>query len=138
MRIAAALLISLGALGAGGCGDRVFTPPGFVDAANAEGAELALGPVLTTTDAGVEVYGLESAGTAPGSDPNPQLHSGEKGSATMIVMEDSERARAEFTRCEAAPALTCFRAANVVLRFEQMDAADQARISGALAALAGG
>jgi hypothetical protein len=32
--------------------------------------------------------------------------------------------------------LTCFRAANVVLRFTGLDAPDQARISGAFSALA--
>ena len=34
------------------------------------------------------------------------------------------------------PGLTCFRAANVVLRFEGMAAADRARVSGAVSALA--
>ena len=54
----------------------------------------------------------------------------------MIVASDADSAGAEFDHCETAADLTCFRAANVVLRFEGMDAADRARISGAVSALA--
>ena len=68
---------------------------------------------------------------APSADPNPQLQSG-RSSGTLIVAADAGSAGAEFDRCEAAADLTCFRAANVVLRFEEMAAADRARVSGAV------
>jgi len=54
----------------------------------------------------------------------------------MIVADDAGSAGDEFDRCDRSADLTCFRAANVVLRFEGMDAADRARISGAVSALA--
>jgi hypothetical protein len=72
-----------------------------------------------------------------GDAESDQLH-GEGGDATMLVLDDAEAAGAEFARCETAPLLTCFRAANVVLRFEDMSAADRARIVGAVGALAQG
>ena len=56
----------------------------------------------------------------------------------MIVADDAGSAGDEFDRCDRSADLTCFRAANVVLRFEGMDAADRARISGAVSAFAFG
>ena len=54
----------------------------------------------------------------------------------MIVAGDAGSAGDEFDHCEGAADLTCFRAANVVLRFEDMAAADRARVSGAVCARA--
>ena len=131
---AAALTVAAVAVLAIGCGgEREFDAGGFIDAANAEGAELALGEQITTTPADEPVYSIRFA--APSGDPNPQLQSG-RGSGTMIVAGDAGSAGEEYDRCEGAADLTCFRAANIVLRFEAMAAADRARVSGAVSALA--
>jgi hypothetical protein len=135
MRLAAAatLLIAVATLAVAGCGEKHFSASGFIDAANEQGAELDLGERLATNPAGEEVYPITTA--ASGGEPNPQLEgSGSKG--TMIVADDAGSAGDEFDRCDQSADLTCFRAANVVLRFEGMDAADRARISGAVSALA--
>ena len=129
---AATLLIVVPALAVAGCGEKHFSASGFIDAANEQGAELDLGERLATNPAGEDVYPIT---TAPGGKPNPQLEGrGSKG--TMIVADDAGSAGDEFDRCDRSADLTCFRAANVVLRFEGMDAADRARISGAVSALA--
>jgi hypothetical protein len=130
---AATLLVIVAALAASGCGEREFTAQEFVDAANGHDAELELGDQLTTTESGEPVLKISSS-APPGSDPNPQLQAGTS-SGTMIVAADVDSAGAEFDRCEAAADLTCFRAANVVLRFEEMEGADRARITGAVTAL---
>jgi hypothetical protein len=135
MRLAAAatLLIAVAALVAVGCGEEHFSASGFIDAANEQGAELDLGERLATNPAGEEVYPIATA--SPAGEPNPQLEGGgSKG--TMIVADDAGSAGDEFDRCDRSADLTCYRAANVVLRFEAMDAADRARISGAVSALA--
>ncbi|GIK76983.1 MAG: hypothetical protein EDQ89_05940 [Acidobacteria bacterium] len=131
-RAVAALLAAALAAGAG-CGERTFTASGLVDAANAEGARLALGERLTTSPEGAEVYVIRSA-ASPGA-ANPQLV-GDGGKGTLLVADGSGSGADEFDRCEATADLTCFRAANVVLRFESLDAPDRARISGAISALA--
>lgn len=115
-----------------GSGERNFDAEGFLEEINAQGGELELGPVLTTRDDGLDVHVIKFAGDLTDS----QLHSPDSGSGTMIVMGDTEAAEQEFARCDSASALTCFRAANVVLRFEEMGAADRARIFGAVEAIA--
>ena len=132
---AAALTVAAVAVLAIGCGgEREFDAGGFIDAANDEGAELALGEQITTTPADEPVFEITSR-PEPGSDPNPQLE-GEHGGGTLVVANDASAAGDEFDHCEQAADLTCFRAANVVLRFEEMTGADRARISGAVSALA--
>lgn len=134
MRIAgAATLIAALATLAAGCGEKQFSAAGFVAAANGQGAELALGEQISSTDAGEPIMAVRFA--AAGSERNPQLHTGQ-GSGSLIVAADAASAAAEFDRCEGSVDLTCFRAANVVLEFEGMDAADRARVSGAVSALA--
>ena len=134
MRFAAATIVLALIATAAGCGEREFTAQEFVDSANEQGAELALGDQITTTESDEPVIRISFA-PPPGTDPNPQLQAGD-GSGTMIVASDAEIAGAEFDHCETAADLTCFRAANVVLRFEGMAAADRARVSGAVSALA--
>lgn len=126
------MLVAVSAVASGcGSGERTFTPEEFVEAIDEQGGQLALGEVLTTRSDGVEVHVLRFSG-----DPeDTQLHDRGTGDATMIVLEDSGQAKDEFARCEAAPLLTCFRAANVVLRFEDMGAADRARVVGAVEGL---
>lgn len=135
-RLASASVALAIAVAGSGCGsdERTFTPESFIDAMNSHGAALALGPVLTTNPDGDEIYTVtltELAPSATGEGRSPA--SG--GSATLIVVADSDLARAEFERCERAPLLTCFRAANAVLRVEELQPADQARITTALEAI---
>lgn len=113
-----------------GSGERTFTPEEFVEAIDEHGGELELGSVLTTREDGIDVHVVRFA-----DGPDDQLHGAENGDATMLVLESSGSAEDEFERCEGAPLLTCFRAANVVLRFEDMNAADRARIVAAVGAL---
>jgi len=132
MARAAAALLALAAAAAIGCGERDFSATELVDAANEHGAQLELGSQVTTTDAGAPVYAIRSV---PAGDANPQLEGG-GGRGTLLVADDATAAGAEFDRCDATADLTCFRAANVVLRFTSLDGPDQARISGAISALA--
>jgi hypothetical protein len=132
VRGAAAALTALAALVVAGCGERDFTATGLVEAANEEGAQLTLGEALTTSEAGAEIHAIT---TAPAGGANPQLE-GSGGKGTLVVTDDAASGSDEFERCESAADLTCFRVANVVLRFESLDAPDQARVSGAIAALA--
>jgi hypothetical protein len=131
--VAAVLLAIAAALVVAGCGERDFTAAELVDAVNEHGAQLTLGSSVTTNEGGEDVYAVRSAAT--GADANPQLE-GSGGKGSLLVAADAASASEAFDRCDAAPDLTCFRAANVVLRFTGLDAPDQARISGAFSALA--
>jgi hypothetical protein len=132
-RLSLLLMVVVGVLTTGcGSGERTFDTEDFVEEINARGAQLELGPVLTTRSDGVEIHVLDFSGDSSDS----QLHSPETGSATMLVMDDSAAAQAEFARCDSSATLTCFRAANVVLRFKEMSAADRARIFGAVEGIA--
>lgn len=128
--LAAALLaISLAA-----CGDdeRQFTAESFIDAMNDNGAALALGPVLTTSPDGIDVNVVEFTGTAPSATGEEAGTEEANGSATLLLFDGSGAAMDEFDRCNVAPALTCFRAANAVLRVEELQPSDQARITTAI------
>ena len=129
----ALIAAALTATAISGCGgERTFEPEEFVDEIDENGGELVLGEVLTTREDGVDIHVLRSS-----AEEDTQL-SGQSGSATMLVLGDAGDAEDEFERCESAPVLTCFRVANVVLRFEDMDAADRARIVGAVEAMGTG
>ncbi len=102
---------------------------------NANGAALALGPVLTTNPDGEEIHTVTFTDLAPSATGEGKPPVDSHGSATLVVVESADTAREEFARCEQAPVLTCFRAANAVLRIEALQAADQARITAALEAI---
>lgn len=124
--LAASLLIA-------GCGERVFTEEEFVEAINAEGAAVELGEVITTNEEGVDVRAV----TLTENEVSPTGAEGQAhGSGAMVVLENAGAAEDELERCESAPAFTCFRAANVVLRFEGLLPEDRARITAAFQALA--
>jgi hypothetical protein len=112
--IAAALLVLVLALA--GCGDdeRTFEADEFVEAVNAQGAALRLGEGLASEQEGIELFQVMFAEAGE--------HEGEEGHAhtggTLAVTQDTETARAEFERCDAAVTLTCYRAANAVVYFE--------------------
>jgi hypothetical protein len=137
VRTLLALALTCGVLGLAACGgERTFTAPEFVDEMNDNGAALALGPVLTTNPDGVDIYSisLTEISTGVGSPPKP-VPAGAPGSGSMLILDDAEGARAEFARCEQSPELTCFRAANAVLRFQALQGGDQARIVTAIQAI---
>ena len=87
------------------------------------------GPVLTTRDDGVDVHVLR-APSDRGRDP--QLSRRQRGSDDARPRRLRGAPRTSSSAARPPPVLTCFRAANVVLRFEEMDPADRARIVGAV------
>ena len=117
----AALAIVLAACGE----DRTFEAQEFVEEANAQGAGMELGEPLTSADAGSEVFAVELASSAT------QVHGG----GSLIVVDDVEAAQAEFTRCESAASLTCYRAANVVVRLEEVSPEQRSQLDEAFNAL---
>lgn len=122
--------------GCGGNDERQFTPQSFVDEINAEGAAVALGDVLTTSEQGVEIYTVTFTEAAVGVTGEGRVGADEHGSGALLILEDAGAAMEEYDRCQPAPALTCFRAANAVLRFEDLEPADQARVVSALETIA--
>ncbi len=133
---AGAAILSVGAAIVIGCGgERSFTPEEFVEEINAAGGALALGPVITENEEGEPVRSVSFTEAAPTPSGNGESHAHTHGAATMIAYEDADLAREEFTRCETAPVLTCFRVANVVLRFEGLAPEDRARLVVAVEAL---
>lgn len=125
--LAAAFAI-LAALATGGCGgeERTFEPAELVEELNAEGAELKLGPVLTVNPEGYDVVSVFVADPGGG---------GDLGAGTMLLLEDADAAREELARCESSPLLLCFRAANGLLRFEQLLPQGRAQLEAALGAI---
>ena len=133
----AATLGALLALGAGlsACGseDPTFTAAEFIEAVNAHGAGIRLGPELTTTDEGKTVHALEFEEPA-GEEAGGRKH--EHGGGSLIVAEDPETGLAEYERCERTGLLQCLRAANVAVALEGEIGADElARLERAVAAL---
>jgi hypothetical protein len=134
----AALAALAAALVAAGCGEaeeRTMTAREFVAEMNRNGAALKLGPVLTENADGVPINEVEITRTAPtptgeGSEPEASGH------ATLIVLGDAEEATGEYDRCQGAPSLSCYRAANVVLRVEDLQPTDRALLTSAISALA--
>jgi hypothetical protein len=133
-----ATALTLFVLLGGGCGsERKLTATEFIDEMNANGASLELGPVITQNPDGtdvVEVKFTRTAPTATGEGAKPAA----SGSATLLALDDSAAAEDEYARCQGAPALTCFRAANIVLRVEELEPTDQALLTTAIEGLADG
>ncbi len=93
-----------------------------------------LGPVIATNPDEVDVIQVSFTDTAQsatgaGSDAEMAIANGD---ATLLVFDGADEARDEFTRCEEAPSLTCFRAANAVLRVEDLQPSERARITTAI------
>lgn len=120
-----------------GCGEeeRRFAPEEFVDAINAHGAAVGLGDVITTNEEGVDIYDVRFTQPAAGATGEGRIGPALHGSGSLLILPDAEVAKEEYERCLPAPALTCFRAANAVLRFEDLEPADQARLVSALSAI---
>jgi hypothetical protein len=129
VRRATLLLLGGPLLALGGCsGERNFDAEAIVEEMNAQGTALEVGERLPSTESGVEVRVIEVGGDEPS--PAEATAAG-----TVVVLDDAETARAEFGRCQAAISFICFRAANVVLRFTNLDRAQQEQVSAALRAI---
>lgn len=111
-----------------GSGERDFDAAGVVEELNQAGAGLELGEALPSTD-DVEVTTLGFTEAGAGEIGH------EHGAGAVVILDDAEAARAEFARCESAISFICFRAANAVLRFSEISAAEQERIATALRSL---
>lgn len=133
--LAAAALVALLLAGCGGEAEREFTPQELVAAINAHGAAVQLGDVVTENEDGVAIYTVRFTEPAVGVTGEGSATSALHGSGSLLTLEDAAAAREEYERCSGAPSLTCFRAANAVLRFEDLEPADQARLVTALEAI---
>lgn len=119
-----------------GCGAAYDDARSFVDAANAEGAGLELGPSLPSSNPENRIYALEIEGAA---DANEAREPGQAhlGGGSMTVTPGEDEARAEYEECESAASLLCYRAGNVALILEgEVGPEERARIDAAIAALA--
>jgi hypothetical protein len=129
--VAGALLLA----GCGGADERQLSAREFIGEMNDNGAALKLGPVVTQNEDGVDVNEVTILRTAPtptgeGSKPRPS------GSATLLVLSDADAAMDEYDRCQGAPSLSCYRAANVVLRIQDLQPTDRALLTSAISNLA--
>lgn len=124
--LAAATLAML-ALGTSlaGCGsdERSFSAEEFVAEANRSGARLKLGVPLSTSDTGDELYALEIGHPEEpikeqGLPEDPEVGR-EHAGGSLRVSASAGDAEAEYSRCEAAATLLCYRAANVVVILEE-------------------
>jgi hypothetical protein len=147
-RAAAGLSMLIAAALAGcGSGETTFTAQEFVERANDEGAGLELADRLSSASGAAEVWSVRLSGGDPGG-PSPSPPASGAGSSlgadlahgggSLAVSEDAEAGAAEYDRCEQAVTLTCFRAANVVLRLEGGTPDEVARIEDALRAMESG
>ncbi len=119
-------------------GEKEFTPASFIDALNDNGATLKLGPVLATNPDGIDVHAVEFTATAPSATGEGAGTEHANGEATLLVFGGTGDAEDEFDRCQSLPALTCFRAANAVLRIADLQPSDRARITTAVEGVAAG
>ncbi|MDQ3571974.1 MAG: hypothetical protein M3383_03835 [Actinomycetota bacterium] len=125
-------LLAIG--GACGGGERSFEAREFVEAANAAGAGILLGPPLESARDDVEVFELRfPSSSATGAGPHTE---DDHGGGSLAVADDPAAATAEFRRCEQAVTLVCYRAANVALILEGVDPEERARLDSAIRELA--
>jgi hypothetical protein len=129
--VAGALLLA----GCGGANERQLSAREFIAEMNRNGAALKLGPALPEGEDGAEVSRVTISQTAPtptgeGSKPRPS------GSATIVVLSDAEAAMDEYDSCQGEPSLSYYRAANVVLRIEDLQPTDRALLTSAISGLA--
>lgn len=90
-------------------------------------ASLTLGEGLIATEAAAgEVFVLEL--TVPG-----EFSTEAQGS--LVVLDNSDEALVEFNRCESSVSFVCYRASNIVLRFEDLDPTGQSVVARTLQAI---
>jgi hypothetical protein len=130
--IAIGVSIATGFVHGGGSSSSTFDAQGFVDAANDEGAGLALGDSLFSGQKDTKVYAIgfeDSAGPAPGGE--------EHGSASLTISKDADAATAVYQQCESAGNFTCYRANNAALVFDEGSSHDDvAKVDAAIRAMA--
>jgi hypothetical protein len=129
--VAAALLGGALALAGCGSGEREFDAETVISELNEAGAGLALGQALPAGTEGTEVTVISFDGD---SEPSDEDHGG---SGAVVILDDAEIAQTEFRRCETAVTFLCFRAANAVLRFDDISAPEREQVTGALRRLEG-
>lgn len=131
-----ALLAPVVALALTGCGTAYDDAQSFVDAVNAEGAGLELGPSLSTSNPEHQIYAIELEG---GRDKEEMREGGQAylGGGSVTVTAGEDEARREYEECETAVSLLCYRAGNVALMLEdEVGPAERDRIDAAISALA--
>jgi hypothetical protein len=143
---AAVALLAVPVLGAGlgACGgERDFDAPTLVEELNEAGAGLELGEPLSSGEGAPDVQAIrfeedggEHDDDHDGENANDEEsegdHGHEHGGGSVVILDGPDAARNEFARCQGAVSLTCFRAANAVLRFEGLEPEEQARLEHAL------
>ena len=108
------------------CGsEREFNAVSITAELNEAGAGVELGETLPPSTDGVEIHELTLDHAA--REKEEAGHS--DGAGALLVLEDAEAAEEEFVRCESAIDFTCYRAANIVIRFIGMSPVDQQLIS---------
>ncbi len=137
MRAPAGALVTAALLGAAlaltGCGssEREFDAETVISELNEAGAGLALGAALPAGTEGTKVTVISFDGDSKPSDD------GHGGSGAVVILDDADIAQTEFRRCEAAVTFICFRAANAVLRFDDISAPEREQVTAALRRLEG-
>ena len=148
-----AVLLLVPLLLVAGCGQgKVFTAEEFVAEANRNGAGLELGGPLISPGPDRDVYALEvEEADRPGAGREEPDHAEEPESeasddghehgsgGSLTVTEDSDAGRTEFERCDSAVSLLCYRAANMVVAFENTLPVElQNRVEEAIVAMGSG
>lgn len=117
----------------GGCGEERFDADSAIEALNEAGADLRLGESLQASSEEVEIRVVEFAEAGePGEIGGGSEEGHDHGGGALVVLADEAAAEQEFARCDAAISFTCYRAGNVVLRFSELDAEEQARVVASL------
>ena len=116
-----------------GCGgEREFSAPELVGELRNDGAPIQLEEPLRDEQEGVEVHEVSIlGGIAAGDDSHAA------GAASLTVAKSEELAIEEFSRCETAVSLICFRVANCVLTLTDDDPETLAKVETAVRAMEG-
>ena len=104
-----------------GCGsEKTFTAAEFVGQVNEQGVSLELGRQLPAGSDAEAIYAVTLPRLPGEPRPAPDEEGSGKGpNGTLYVYGDSGGAEDELDACRASAGLLCFRAANVVLVFDQ-------------------
>ena len=125
---AAAAALALARAGLVACGsEREFDAVSITAELNEAGAGVELGATLPPSADAVEIHELNL--------DHPKEPGHAHGAGALLVLDDAEAAEQEFGRCESAVDFTCFRAANIVIRFTGMSPVDQQLISDSVSAI---
>jgi hypothetical protein len=116
----AAILVLVAATGVTGCGGGpTFTAAEFVDRINDEGVAVRLGQQLPSSGGAEHIYILILPPLPGEPPPAPGTEGGPGANGSLYVYDDTDSAEDELTACRDSGGLLCFRAANVVVLFEE-------------------